>query len=174
MVRPSRERVSVPSLPPGYTLRTFRDGDELAYAELFRLAWPDVGTLQYTRAHALPSGFLLLEHDSTAQLAASCVAFEPESPRHRDDGSLGWLVVDAAHGRRGLATVIAATATNRLLDEGYALPWLGTEDDRLVALGIYLSLGWLAYLYTEGMEARWREIFARLERKFSLSDCVSL
>ena len=63
--------------------------------------------------------------------------------------------------------------TNRLLDEGYALPWLGTEDDRLAAIGIYLSLGWQPHLHTEGMAARWQAIFARLGRKFSLNDGVS-
>jgi ribosomal protein S18 acetylase RimI-like enzyme len=161
-------------LPAGYTLRSFRDGDEPAYEELFRLGWPDVGTLPHTRAHALAGGVLVVEHDATAQLVASCVAFGPESPRHPGDGSLGWLVVDPAQGRRRLGTVVAATVTNRLVDEGYALPWLGTEDDRLVAVGIYLALGWQPHLYVEGMDARWQDIFARLGRKFSPSDCVSL
>ena len=172
MVRPSRERLDVPSLPLGYTLRSFRDGDEPAYDDLFRLAWPDVGTLVHSRAHALPRGFLVVEHDATAQLVASCVAFTPESPGHAADGSLGWLVDDPAHGGRGLGRVVAATVTNRVVDAEYALPWLQTEDDRGVAIGIYLALGWQPHLYAEGMEARWREIFARLGRKFSLSDCV--
>ena len=154
MVRPSRERLDVPSLSRGYTLRSFRGGDELAYDELFRLAWPDVGTLAHTRAHALPSGFLVVEHDATAQLVASCVAFEPESRRHAVDGGLGWLVVDPAHGRRGLGRVVASAVTNRLVEQGYAVPWLQTEDDRGVAIAIYLDLGWQPHVYAEGMEAR--------------------
>ena len=94
------------------------------------------------------------------------MAFAPESPRHERDGSLGWLVVDLAHGRRGLGTIIAATVTNRLIDEGYSLPWLGTEDDRLAAIGIYLALGWQPHLYARGMEQRWQAIFAHLGREF--------
>ncbi len=167
MVYPSRGRVRMPPLPRDYTLRPLRDGDEPAYDDLFRLAWPDVGTLAYTRAHALPDGLLVVEDGATGQLVASCVAFAPESPRHEGDGSLGWLVVDLAHGRRGLGTIIAATVTNRLIDEGYSLPWLGTEDDRLAAIGIYLALGWQPHLYADGMEQRWRAIFARLKREFS-------
>jgi mycothiol synthase len=58
---------------------------------------------------------------------------------------------------------VAATVTNRLVEEGYEMPWLGTEDDRLVAIGLYLSLGWEPHLYAEGMEARWGEIRARLK-----------
>jgi mycothiol synthase len=163
MARPSRERVAIPSLPVAYTLRTFRDGDDRGYEDLHRLAWPDEGTLAHTRAHALPGGFLVVEENATGLLVASCVGFGVESPqRHPRDGSLGWLVVDPAHGRRGLARICAATVTNRLLDEGYAEPWLGTEDDRLSAIRLYLNLGWQPSLYTEGMAERWTAIHHRL------------
>lgn len=167
MVRPSRQRPPVPPLPTGYALRAFRDGEEPAYADLFRLAWPDVGTLAYTRAHALPEGLLVVEDNATGQLVASCVAFAPESAGHAVDGSLGWLVVDPAYGGCRLGTITAATVTNRLIDEAYALPWLGTEDDRLAAIAIYLALGWRPHLYADGMEQRWRDIFTHLGREFS-------
>ena len=166
MVRPSRERVPAPRLPDGYTLREFRDADEHAYHELFRLAWPDEGTLDHTRKHALPGGFLVIEHNASRDLVASCVAFGVESPdSHPHDGSLGWLVVDPAHGGRNLGTLAAAMVTNRLLDERYAAPWLGTEDDRLVAIDIYLKLGWEPDMYVDGMEERWRKIFAHLKQR---------
>lgn len=168
MVRPSRERAAAGPLPPGYTSRAFRDGDDAAYQELFHLAWPDDdehdGALAHTKRHALEDGFVVVEDEATSQLVASCVAFAPETPRHADDGSLGWLVVDPAHGGRGLGRFVAAAVTNRLIDEGYALPWLGTEDDRLVAIGIYLSLGWEPHLYIDGMTERWVEIMDRLRR----------
>lgn len=162
LIRPSREPVDAGPVPDGYTLRVFRDGDDAAYHELFRLAWPDEGTLPHTRKYALPEGFLVVEHDATAGLVASCVAFAPESVGHEADGSLGWLVVDPAHGRRGLGRLLAASVTNRLLCEAYAQPWLGTEDDRLDAIRLYLSLGWQPHLYADGMVERWRAIYERL------------
>jgi mycothiol synthase len=163
MVRPSRDRVAVGRTPAGYALRPFVDADAYAYNELFRLAWPDEGTLPYTVAHALPDGFLVVEREFSGELVASCVAFAPETERRGPNGSLGWLVVDPAHGGRGLGKLLAATVTNRLLDEDYVMPWLGTEDDRLIALRIYLDLGWEPSLYEAGMEARWRDIFGRLK-----------
>lgn len=162
MTRPSRERVDTGGLPPGYRLRGFSDGDDRAYDELFRLAWPNEDTLPYTLKHALPGGFLVVEDETTRVLVASCVAFAPETPAHADNGSLGWLVVDPEHGGRGLGRIVAATVTNRLLDERYTVPWLGTEDDRLAAIRIYLALGWEPHLYEEGMDGRWRDIFQRL------------
>ena len=172
MVRPSREGADVPALPVGYTLRAFRHGDESAYDDLFRLAWPDEGTLSHTRAHTLPGGFVVVECAATTELVASCAAFAPHNAEHPSDGGLGWLVVDPAHGRRGLGTIVAATVTNRSLDEGYAMPWLSTEDDRLQALRIYLGMGWRPRLYIEGMEVRWRAIFQSLGFAFSLNDCT--
>jgi GNAT superfamily N-acetyltransferase len=173
LVRPSRARVNPPATPDGYTLRQFADADETAYEELFHLAWPDEGTLTHTRAHALPLGFFVVEHDDTSQLVGSCVAFSPETASHAADGSLGWLVVDAAHGGHGIGSVLAATVTNRLLDQEYEMPWLGTEDGRLVAIDIYLALGWRPSLYVDGMEQRWRAIFAELGRTFTVSECVA-
>jgi hypothetical protein len=68
--------------------------------------------------------------------------------------------------------MLAARVTARLLEERYVLPWLGTEDDRLAAISIYLALRWQPYLYADGMEARWRAIFTALNRPFSTNDCV--
>jgi len=173
LVRPGGGRVEVPALPAGYTLRSFIGDDAAAYEDLFALAWVDTGTLAHTRAYALPDGFVVVEHDATGELVSSCVAFAPESPeRHPSDGSLGWLVTDPGHGGRGLAKVVAATVTNRLVDEAYACPWLGTEDDRLVAISLYLGMGWRPSLYTDGMAARWRAIFGRLGAEFTPEICV--
>ena len=173
MIHRSGERVTVPALPHGYTLRVFEDRDAAAYQELFALAWPDTGALAATRKYALPGGFLVVEHDASRQLVSSCVAFAPESPeRHPDDGSLGWLVTDPAHAGRGLAAVVASITTNRLVEAGYRRPWLQTEDERIVALRLYLRLGWCPYLYAEGMEVRWRGVFDRIGERFTLERCI--
>ena len=173
MVRPAGERVVVPALPSGYRLRMYDDRDASAYEELFALAWPDTGVLDSTRTHALPGGFVVVEHDASTQLVSSCVAFVPESPeRHPHDGSLGWLVTDPAHAGRGLAAVVASTVTNRLVEDGYKRPWLQTEDERLVAIRLYLRLGWCPYLYSDGMEQRWRTIFEHIGEQFTLERCA--
>lgn len=154
-------------------MRQFHENDAAPYEDLFALAWPDSGTLAHTLTHALAGGFLVVEHADSGQLVASCVAFAPESPeRHPHDGSLGWLVTDPAHARRGLATALAASVTNRLVDEGYAHPWLGTEDDRLMAIAIYLRLGWQPDLYAPDMESRWRSIAARLDDDLLTERCL--
>lgn len=152
----------MPPLAAEYGPRVFMDGDEPAYDALFRLAWPETKTLLHTRQHALEGGFLVVEHEETGELVGSCVAFAPETPSHAANGSLGWLVVDPAHGGRRIGRWLAASVTNRLLEERYPLPWLGTEDDRVAAIHLYLSLGWEPHLYTDGMAERWQSILTRL------------
>lgn len=175
MVRASTDSITVPQLPDGYTLRQFRSDDEQAYQELFHLAFEDEGRLPGTRERALPGGFFVVEHDTTGVLVASCVALRgSSSPRHPEAGQLGWLVTDPSHTRKGLGTIVAAAATNRLAADGYQRPFLGTEDFRLAAISIYLKLGWRPYIYRDEMRARWRAIFARLAKSRGLIDPQSI
>lgn len=107
----------------------------------------------------------MIEHLETGRLVASCNAFHgSSSPRHPDAGQLGWLVGDPEHRGKGLGTIVAAAVTNRLLAEGYANPFLGTEDFRTVAISIYLRLGWEPYLYAADMCQRWQAILSQSER----------
>ncbi len=173
MVRPSTACVEVPSLPEGYVLRQFRAGDEGPFDDLFHLAFADEGRFPQMLAGTLEGGFFVVEHSASGELVASCQAWRgSSSPRHPDSGQMGWLVTDPSHVRRGLGTIVAASATNRLVAEGYQRPFLGTEDFRIAAISIYLKLGWRPYLYHEDMESRWQSIFAQLGRTFdpSLAD----
>jgi mycothiol synthase len=167
MVRPSSLGLAeVPSLPDGYALRQLRSGDEIPYDDLFHLAFADEGRFQETIERTLPGGFFVVEHLTTHELVASCVAMRgSSSPRHIQ-GQLGWLVTDPSHTRKGLGTIVSASVTNRLVAAGYERPFLGTEDFRLAAISIYLDLGWRPHMYRGDMEPRWRSIYGRLGREF--------
>ena len=173
MVRPSSSLVGIPDLPEGYELRQYRSDDEVAYKELFNLGF-EGDRLEHTLAHVLPAGFFVIAHVASGQLVASCVAERGGWDGGHDRGILGWLIVDPSHAGLGLGTIVAAKVTNRLVEEGYGEPGLGTEDFRLAAIGIYLKLGWRPYLYMEDMERRWLETYERLGRRFLREDCVEL
>jgi mycothiol synthase len=170
MVRPSIARVDVPPVPEGYLLRQFRAGDEASYEGLFHLAFADEGRFPEALERALEGGFFVIEHVGSGELVSSCQAWRGSiMPRHPDAGNMGWLVTDPSHTRKGLGTIVAASATNRLAAEGYQRPCLGTEDFRIAAISIYLKLGWRPYIYREDMVPRWRAIFARLGRELDAS-----
>lgn len=165
MVRPLSRLAPVPSTPEGYILRQIREHEEESYNELFNLAFQDRGRFSEICSRTLPEGFFVVEHQSSGDLVASCLAFHgSSSPRHPQAGQLGWLVTDPRHTNKKLGTIVAAAATNRLTSEGFMRPFLGTEDFRSAAIAIYLNLGWVPYLYSKGMEQRWRAILTELRR----------
>jgi len=157
-------------IPEGYVLRQFRPDDERRYDDLFHLAFADEGRFPEIVSRTFAEGFFVVEHLASHQLVASCLAWRgSSSPRHPEAGQLGWLVTDPSHAHKGLGTIVSACATNRLAAEGYSRPYLGTEDFRIAAIGLYLKLGWRPYIYHDDMELRWRNIFAFLGREFEPS-----
>ena len=165
MVRPSTSLVGIPSVPEAYEIRQSRSDDEGAYKDLFNLGFTG-NHLEHTLDQAIADGFFVVEHTASGQIVASCVAERGSWDGGHERGILGWLIGDPSHAGLGLGTIVAAKVTNRLAEEGYNDPGLGTEDFRLAAIGIYLKLGWRPYLYLEDMERRWRETYERLRRRF--------
>jgi RimJ/RimL family protein N-acetyltransferase len=154
----------IPNLPSDYRLRQVRQDETEAYEELAVLAWPLEDFWGGYFEDALPGGFFAVEHLPSGQLFSSCMAMKPGVfKEYSDVGTLGWLVTDPAHGGLGLATTVVLAVMNRLMAEGYRESYLGTEDERLAAIHIYLKLGWQPLMYTDGMEERWQSIKAQLQ-----------
>jgi len=173
MVRPSVAPVEVAPVPEGYVLRQFRAADKGKYEDLFHLAFADEGRFPEMVEHALEGGFFVIEHPASGELVSSCQAGRSSTmARHPEAGHIGWLVTDPSHTGKGLGTIVAALSTNRLAEEGYQRPCLGTEDSRVAAISIYLKLGWVPYIYGEDLVPRWRAVFARLGREFDAAKCI--
>jgi mycothiol synthase len=89
------------------------------------------------------------------------------STDHPFGGELGWVASDPAHAGKGLGMAVCAAVTARLLQAGYRNVHLFTEFWRLPALKTYLKLGYVPFLYQEGMAARWQAICAQLGWPFT-------
>jgi mycothiol synthase len=156
----------VPQVPEGYVLRVVRPDEKQALEELFSLAWPQEYTFEELYSFCLPDGFFVVEELATGFLVSASLALKPGVFKdYSHVGTLGWLVTDPAHGGRGLATTVVLAVMNRLAAEGYEESYLGTEDERLAAIHIYLKLGWKPLLYTDGMEERWHVIEEALDTR---------
>ena len=99
-------------------------------------------------------------------------AQKKQPPRWDDGGSLGWLVTDPEHAGKGLGTLVVTAVDQRLHAEAFEKAYLSTDDFRLPAISIYLKQGWMPRLHADGMEARWRDIFALLGQEFEMGDAV--
>jgi len=159
-------------LYPGYTLRTYRPGDERRFFEIMDLAgWPgwNEEKLRPWRPRLLPEGWFMAVHAESDQIVATAMALRDMSEFGRPGGELGWLAGDPAHAGKGPGYSVSAAVTGRFMAEGFRDIHLYTEDYRLAALKIYLELGYVPYLYLPEMVDRWQGVCAALDWPFTPS-----
>ncbi len=136
-------------LPPGYTLRTYRDGDVTAYVGLMRRAgWDrwDEAKAQGVLDTMHPGGLFFIVHDATGALVATTAAQNKPHAFHPAGGEMGSVATDPEHRGKGLSYVTCASAIRRLLQAGHPTIYLRTDDFRLPAIHVYINLGWQAFL----------------------------
>lgn len=151
------------SLPAGYTLRNWREGDGEAYTRLARDAGFRTWMLEHILQESLPQGLFFILEERGGRIVASAVARHQPTQLHPLGGELAWVAVDSDHRGRGLGFAVSAAATKRLLDAGYSDVYLKTDDHRLAALKLYLRLGYIPFVYAPGMDERWRVVWAALQ-----------
>jgi len=152
-------------VPDGFELRTYRVGDDVAIVRLlnrvgFR-SWKQ-GTLKRWLSQVLPDGcFLVIERGTNRIVAVTMAAHRP-SPLHPFGGELCWAAADPDYQRKGLGRATCAATTCRLLQAGYRRIYLNTDDYRLPAINLYLTLGYVPFLFAQGMPARWERVCQQL------------
>jgi mycothiol synthase len=167
------ERLAYPPtvrLPPGYGLRTYRPGDEPRFFEVMALAgWPgwNDDKLRPWIARIPPESWFMAIHEQSDQIVATAMGLHDHSDQHPFGGELGWVASDPAHAGQGLGIAVCAAVTARLIGAGYRNIHLYTEDFRLAALKTYLRLGYLPYLFSGEMPARWQAVCAQLQWPFT-------
>lgn len=141
--------IESPTVPAGFTARTFQRGDEEAWLDLNRRAFahhPEQGRM--TRADLDermaepwwdPAGLILIVDDATGELAAShWTKIEPEQP---DTGEVYVVAVDPGHQGRGLGKVVTALGLAHLRERGVIHIELYVEGDNAAAVATYRRLG---------------------------------
>lgn len=149
-------------LAAGYTLRQYVPGqDDDEYVALMQAAGFEDWTadrLALCQMTALPDGWYLAVHDDSGKVAATCMATHRPAPAHPFGGELGWVAAHPDHRGHKLGWTVCAVVTNRLRAAGYDNIYLKTDDFRAPAILTYLRMGYLPFLYTEGMAERWEAI----------------
>lgn len=175
MVWPAYLLTSPPEVdvPKGYTLRTYKSGDEPDFYKVMDLAgfknWNDA-TLCPWLHKILPNGWFLIEHDASGEIVATAMANHNSQELHPFAGELGWVAGHPEHAGKGLGMAVCGSVVRRLLQAGYEHIYLNTDDWRLPAITVYLRLGWVPFLYASDMEARWHTVCDQLNWPFTPED----
>jgi len=156
--------------PHGYTIRTFRSGDEERFYEIMKLAgWPgwNEDKLKFSLSRILPSGWFMAIREDTDHIVASAMCIHNYTERHPFWGDLGWLACDPDHTGKGLGYTLSAAVTTRFTSAGYTHIGLYTEHYRLPAIKSYLKLGYVPLIdHTEAHDL-WEEVCHGLHWSFT-------
>ena len=150
-------------LPPGYELRTYRPGDEDSWIDTintgeFGSLWDRAHFEEYLRGPEGMEGSRLVVRNGQV-VAATFASVEEGTP---EVGRVDFVVSRPEHRGLGLGRVVCTEVVRGLIEKGYAKVVLYTDDWRLPAIGLYLSMGFDPRMDREDMPERWERIRTKL------------
>lgn len=164
------ERDSLGNLPTltvrdGYTVRSYREGDAADWCRLISAGiggnYTEEAFRQSTAGDAGfdPEGLFFAEKDGQL-FGTACAVYRDGVPA--DMGYVHMVAVDPMHQGNGLGRALTVAVLHRLRERGFKRAVLETDDWRLPAIRLYLSLGFKPVFRHESHEPRWREINEKL------------
>ncbi|HGJ64124.1 TPA: GNAT family N-acetyltransferase [bacterium] len=165
MLYPTKQHPPTVALSDGYSVRTFRKGDEEKYAEL--LNNKNLGDWTVERLSSIlddplsPDGVFFVTYGDDL-VAVACAQDRGLNSNQEKVGEIGWVAGDPAHKGKNIGLAVCASAVNYLLDLGYKEIYLLTDHFRYPALKTYIKLGFEPRL--DGADDRylWKNIYEKL------------
>ena len=151
-------------LPPGYQLRGYLPGDEASWIEVintgeFGAGWDRTRFDRYITQPERKDGSRLVGKDGKI-VAATFASVHKES---ENLGRLDEVVALPDYRGLGLGRAVCTEVVKYLVGRGYSRVMLFTDDWRLPAIGLYLSMGFEPQMNREDMAGRWDSIRAKLK-----------
>jgi len=163
-------------VPEDYLLRTYRPGDEANLASTLQA----VGFRSFGREAVLEyledadrragSAVVAFEGRIVASTFASRMSSDRVSPvtgkpgEPRREGVLDYVATHPDHQGRGLGRATCTAVSRYLVGKGCEVVSLLTDDWRLPAIHLYLSMGFEQVMNREDMPGRWAGVLHELER----------
>ncbi|MBB3128454.1 mycothiol synthase [Paenibacillus rhizosphaerae] len=149
-------------LPGGFTARTFRKGDEIAWEAIIResFANEEIGYGHMTRDPEYRPERVWFICDGDAPVATA--AAWHKSGLGKETGYLHMVGLLHRYAGRALGAKASLAAMHGMVQEGRRRAVLDTDDFRIPAIKTYLNLGYIPRLVHENQLARWRAIAAQL------------
>lgn len=164
------------SAPAGYALRAYQEGDGVTLAGTLRAAgfadWDVDRVLGYLEDADRRAGSAVVEFERSivastfasrvSNDSVSPVTSEPGNPRW--EGLLDYVATHPSHQGLGLGRATCTAVSRYLVDQGCETVSLWTDDWRLPAIHLYLSLGYRPVMIRGDMPERWEMVISELEK----------
>ena len=176
MIRDSLDNIPNYSLPPGYSARWYRPGDERLWvdvqsrAERYLEITPELFVEQFgSNAQPLAERQCFL-CDARGEAIGTATAWFNDDYCGQPYGQLHWVsIVPEAQGR-GLAKPLLSIVLNRMADLGHTRCYLGTSTARIPAVNLYCEFGFVPHVRNADDLAVWREMRPWIKTPFELGD----
>ncbi|MCC3372917.1 GNAT family N-acetyltransferase [Cohnella sp. REN36] len=154
--------------PAGYSLRSFRPGDEVHWERLVERAFGwSRGFRQEIQSHyAYHPKNVLFVCAGEQPVATACAWQEPQW--EDDCGYLHMVAVDPDHTGRGLGFGVSLAALRAMADDGKRQVALETDDFRLPAIRTYVKLGFRPDASEAAIRDRWERVYRRLRLPYGV------
>ena len=156
-------RMPAPATPPGFALRGYRPGDEDSWVTLINTGeygsdWNRARFDDYMTGPERIAGSRVAEREG--QIVAA--TFASVQPDMENMGRVDFVTGLPQYRGLGLGRLVCSDVVRYLVDKGYSRVILFTDDWRLPAIGLYLSMGFQPQMTREDMPARWQAIRRKL------------
>ena len=159
------EQMPAAQVPGGFTLRGSLPGDEESWLEVinageFGTVWDRASLDEFMMGPERREGSRIVTRGGRVVAAT----FASREPGTQDMGRVDFVVSHPDVRGLGLGRVVCTEVVRYLVGKGYASVILYTDDWRLPAIGLYLSMGFEPQMVRADMPQRWAAVQRQLGR----------
>ncbi len=160
-------------IPEGFSFHQYhRGGDEVLTEDAFQYQWIDIRDPQhgeritwwyhivYDDPRVPDDGFFLVLDKEGRIAASACIQLGEHMP---DSATVHSVCAGEKFRGRGLGKAVTIAVMRYAKEHGIREVYLTTDDNRIPAVGLYLSLNFLPVLYLPDMRGRWQQLFEQLQ-----------
>ena len=166
MIITAETAARMPATAPAtsFDLRSYQLGDQDSWVALVNTGdygsdWDRARFDEYIRGPERKEGSRVVERDGVI-VAATFASVQPDM---EDMGRVDFVTSLPEYRGYGLGRLVCSAVIRYLIDRGYSRVILFTDDWRLPAIGLYLSMGFEPQMTREDMPGRWEAIRRNLE-----------
>ena len=148
-------------LPEGFELHTHSEGEEAVWEEIIESAFGRHFKFDFIRLGGdyKPEHVLYISKDGKDIATATAI----ENENYPNEGWFRMVGVRADARGLGAGKMISLAALHALADRGYKSAMLSTDDERIPAICLYLSVGFEPVYLHESHEARWKSVMEKID-----------
>lgn len=161
MIREDLEGIPQFAAPEPFAIRGFRPGDEAAWVRIHELAdiYNETTLERFELAFgegpaALPERMFFL-CDGTGSEIGTATAWYNNDYRGRPFGRVHYAAVVPAFQGKGLSKPLMTAVCNRLRELAHVRAYLGTQTERVPAIGLYLKFGFVPDIGSNDERRAW-------------------